>query len=111
MNGIQFYINEVKFQTSRQQIRKKQELYWPNVTDRIFYKLYVYIFIISIKSYTGYGDFDSMEINSCLFTSIEKKKLNKAAEEGNFVLPNTSANISIFYYLITEHSWIYIYIG
>ena len=37
----------------------------------------------------------------------KKKKLNKAAEDGNFVLPNISAKIIIFYYLIPEHSRIY----
>ena len=55
-------------------------------------------------SYSGYGDFDQVKFNSCFFTSIEKKKSNKAAEEGNFVLPNISAKIIIFYYLIPDHS-------
>ena len=43
-------------------------------------------------------------------TSIERKKSNKAAEEGNFSVPNISAKITIFYYLIPEHSGIYVYI-
>ena len=39
----------------------------------------------------------------------QKKMANKAAEKGNFALPNTSAKIAIFYYMMHEHSWIYIY--
>ena len=66
--------------------------------------------IYIIKSYPGYGDFDWVKFKSCFFTSIEEKKSNKAAEEGIFALPNTSANLIIFYYLLPENSWIYIYV-
>ena len=45
-------------------------------------------------------------------TSIEKKKSNKAIEEGNFALPNISAIITIFYFLIPNIlEYIYIYIN
>ena len=54
-----------------------------------------------------------MKLISCFFTSIEKKKSNKAVEEGNFALPNISVKITIFYYLmpnILEYIYVYIYI-
>ena len=39
---------------------------------------------------------------------MKKKKSNKAAEECNFELPNISAKITIFYYLIPNiHEYIY----
>ena len=56
-------------------------------------------------------------LNICIIyifeTSIEKKKSNKVAEEGNFALPDISAKLTIFYYLIPnilKHIYIYIHI-
>ena len=61
--------------------------------------IYIYIYTVTLR-WLGIE----------LTYSIEKKKSNKAAEEGNFALPNISAKITIFDYFIPEHSWIYIYI-
>ena len=51
-------------------------------------------------------------VTPLIWTSIEKRKSNKAAEEGNFALPNISAKVTIIYYLmpnILECIFIYIY--
>ena len=51
-----------------------------------------------------------MKFNSCFFILILRNKSNKAAEEGNFALPNISAKITIFYCLIPNIlEYIYIY--